>query len=75
VTGLHETNSWFSFLIDAKNYEKDVPKLKNSLKTQESGFFRACKNILSHFRTVIYLKWNKKTPEQSTREFEKSPQG
>jgi hypothetical protein len=38
MTGLHEGNSWLSFLLDAKNLEKDVPKLKMSLKMQQIGF-------------------------------------
>jgi hypothetical protein len=28
VTGLHEENGWFSFLVDAENQEKDVPSIK-----------------------------------------------
>jgi hypothetical protein len=32
VTGLHEENSWFSFLVDAENQEKDVPSIKKCEK-------------------------------------------
>jgi hypothetical protein len=32
VSGLHEENSWFSFLVDAENKEKDVPSRKKCEK-------------------------------------------
>jgi hypothetical protein len=37
VTGLHEGNSWLSFLVDAFFYEKDVPIRKKCKKLLESG--------------------------------------
>jgi hypothetical protein len=37
VTGLHEATGWFSFLVDAFSYEKDVPIRKKCKKLLESG--------------------------------------
>jgi hypothetical protein len=37
VTGLHEAIGWFSFLVDAFPYEKDVPTRKKCKKWLESG--------------------------------------
>jgi hypothetical protein len=35
VTGLHEATGWFSFLVDAFSYEKDVPTRKKCKKIAE----------------------------------------
>jgi hypothetical protein len=35
VTDLHEENSWFSFLVDAFSYEKDVPTRKKCKKIEK----------------------------------------
>jgi hypothetical protein len=72
VTGLHEGNSWLSFLVDAFFYEKDVPIRKKCKKIAGKRDLEGKKIEYCLIFEQCFSKMEQKNPERAARDFRKS---